>query len=405
MKPFIPYARQDIDDKDIQTVVNILKSDWLTQGPVINEFEKACATYCGAQFGVAMSNATAALHVACLALDLGPGDILWTSPNTFVASANCALYCGAKVDFVDIDPKTYNMCPNALAEKLQWANKNNKLPKIIVVVHFAGQSCEMDKIKVLADQYGVKIIEDASHAIGGSYKDKKVGSCRYSDIAILSFHPVKIITTGEGGMLLTNSEQINKKAILLRSHGVTRDPEQMVGESEGPWYYEQVSLGYNFRITDIQAGLGLSQLQRIDAFVKRRNEIAKAYDVALKELPIVLPYQNEDCYSAFHLYPIQLKLDEIGLTRKEVFMQLREAGIGVNVHYIPVHTQPYYQKLGFKKGDFPVAEAYYNRTITIPLFYSMTVLQQDVVIECLSGILSQDLQQKSRDFLQCHSKD
>ena len=388
MKPLIPYGKQSISDDDIQVVVDILKSDWLTQGPVIDQFENACANYCGAEYAIAVNSATSALHLACMAMDLGPGDILWTTPITFVASSNCALYCGAKVDFVDIDKKTYNLCPQLLEQKLIAAKKTNSLPKVLVAVHFAGQSCEMKPIRKLADEYGFKIIEDASHAIGGKYEDQTIGSCQYSDLAIFSFHPVKIITTGEGGMVVTNNENLGTRIRLLRSHGVTRDEKLMLGQTQGAWYYQQVALGYNYRLTDIQAGLGLSQLRRIDTFVSQRHFLAAQYDEALKNLPVVTPWQSPHCYSAYHLYPIQLKLESITLSRKQVFDELRQAGIGVNVHYIPVHTQPYYEKFGFKSGDFPIAEAYYERAISLPLFYSMSIEEQDYVVATLQSFLS-----------------
>ncbi len=388
MKRFIPYGRQSIDESDIQTVIEVLKSDWLTQGPTIEEFEKSCAQLSQAAYGCAMNSATSALHVACLALDLSRGDILWTTPNTFVASSNCALYCGATVDFVDIDPKTYNISPEALEEKLIKAKKANKLPKILVVVHFAGQSCDMKEIKKLADSHGIKVIEDASHAIGGRYLDKPIGNGEYSDITIFSFHPVKIITTAEGGMLLTNSSEIKHKADLFRSHGITRSPQFMTEESHGAWYYQQIELGFNYRMTDLQAGLGLSQLKRIDHFIERRKVIASIYDEALKNLPLVTPWQSENASSAYHLYPIQLNLETLSITRREVFDALRVADIGVNVHYIPVHTQPYYQKLGFRKGDFPVAEAYYERAISLPIHAGLTDSEQSYVVDTLSKILS-----------------
>ncbi len=386
MKNVIPYGRQDIDEEDINTVVQILQSDWLTQGPVIDEFEQATALMCHAKFAIAVTSATAGLHLACLAIELGKGDILWTSPNTFVASSNCALYCGASVDFVDIDEKTYNMSVSALEEKLNWAKAHNKLPKAIVVVHFAGQSCDMKAIKALIEPYDIKLIEDASHAIGGKYLATNIGSCAYSDMTIFSFHPVKIITTGEGGMLLTNSEALKNKLQRLRSHGITRDPQLMIGDSDGAWYYQQIALGYNYRITDIQAGLGLSQLKRIKCFIQRRRELADQYDKQLATLPVITPWQSPDCYSAYHLYPIQIK-PEASLSRKRVFDSLREANIGVNVHYIPVHTQPYYQQLGFKKGAFPVAEAYYERTLSLPLHYRLTENEQCYIVSSLSKIL------------------
>lgn len=387
MKHYIPYGRQDIDEDDINTVVQILKSDWLTQGPVIDEFEQATAALCQAKHAVAVMNATAALHLACMTLELGPGDILWTSPNTFVASSNCALYCGASVDFVDIDEKTYNMSVTALAEKLHWAKQHNKIPKVIVAVHFAGQSCDMKAIRELTAEYDIKLIEDASHAVGGKYQDAMVGSCQYSDIAIFSFHPVKIITTGEGGMLLTNSDEIKQKAQLYRSHGITRDPQLMVGESQGAWYYQQIGLGYNFRITDIQAGLGLSQLKRVDAFIKKRRALAVNYDEALSTLPVITPWQTPDCLSSYHLYPIQIMLNVVNKTRKMVFDELRKANIGVNVHYIPVHTQPYYQQLGFKQGDFPICEAYYEKAISLPMHARLTETEQTFIVDTLKSIL------------------
>jgi len=381
----IPYARQDISEQDIQAVVDVLKSDWLTQGPAVPKFEKTVAEYCKVDHAIAMCNATAVLHVACLALDLRPGDILWTSPNTFVASANCALYCGASVDFVDIDPRTYNMSVHALREKLEQAERAGRLPKIVVPVHFGGQSCEMRDIKALGDRYGFRVIEDAAHAIGGRYLDEPVGGCRYSDIAILSFHPVKIITTGEGGMALTNNSDIAEKMRLLRSHGITRAPAQMVGESEGAWYYQQVALGYNFRMTDIPAALGASQMARIDRFVQRRRAIAKRYDEAFRELPLVTPWQHPDARSAFHLYPVRIPGKDG--KRKKVFDSLRKAEIIVNVHYIPVHTQPHFRQFGFKDGDFPETERYYREAISLPMFPSMADESVDYVIRQLSLIL------------------
>ncbi len=380
----IPYARQNITDQDLHEVQKVLRSLWLTQGPTIDEFEKAIADYCGAEHAVSVSNATSGLHIACLALGLGEGDRLWTSPNSFVASANCALYCNAKVDFVDIDPRTYNMCPEALARKLEQAKRDNQLPKIVIPVHFSGQSADMKAIRALADQYHFHIIEDASHAIGGSYLDDKIGHNQFSDITVFSFHPVKIITTGEGGMLLTNNKELFQKLFRLRSHGITRDPEFMVGESEGPWYYQQTLLGYNYRMTDIQAALGLSQMQRLDQNIARRREIARCYHQELKKLPITLPWQNQDAKSAWHLYVIQTESER---KRLELFNSLREAQISVNVHYIPIHLQPYYRSLGFKPGDFPIAEAYYQRAISIPMFYGLTDSEQEYVIETLEKCL------------------
>lgn len=383
----ISYGHQSISESDIDAVVEALSSDWLTQGLTIDHFEEAVAVYCSANYGVAVCNATAALHLACRVLNIGSGDYVWTSPNTFLASANCALYCGASIDFVDIDPKTYNLSVVALARKLQIAAQRNKLPKLVIPVHFAGQSCDMKKIRILADQYKFRLVEDASHAIGGGYCDKKIGCCEYSDMAIFSFHPVKIITTGEGGMIMTNDQKIYDKLRLLRSHGMTRNQAYMQGESEGAWYYQQIDLGYNYRITDIQCALGLSQLKRINEFVQKRYRLAKRYDQALGQLPLILPFQEECNYSTYHLYVIQLKLDQIKKTRRQVFDELRAAGIGASVHYIPVHLQPYYQKFGFKPGDCPVAERYYSAAITLPLHPGLSLAEQDFIVDALKKIL------------------
>jgi UDP-4-amino-4,6-dideoxy-N-acetyl-beta-L-altrosamine transaminase len=336
---------------------------------------------------VATNSATSALHVACLSLGLGKGDYLWTSPITFVASANCGIYCGAKVDFVDIDPKTYNLSPQALEEKLMQAEKNNKLPKVIIPVHFAGQSCDMEKIHNLSKKYGFRVIEDASHAIGGKYKNQPIGSCKYSDITIFSFHPVKIITTGEGGMALTNSSELAKKMRLLRSHGITRDKELMIKDSEGSWYYQQIDLGYNYRMTDIHAALGMSQMKRIDDFINHRHNINQYYNKKLSDLPIVTPFQSKNSYSALHLYPIKIKYDLVKKKHKQVFDEMRARNIGVNLHYIPVHTQPYYKNMGFKQGDFPHAESYYSSAMSLPIFNTMTISQQNEVISALVGVL------------------
>jgi UDP-4-amino-4,6-dideoxy-N-acetyl-beta-L-altrosamine transaminase len=384
----IPYGRQDISDADIQAVVEVMRSDWLTQGPVVPRFEQSVSRYCGAAHAVAMNSATSALHVGCLALGLGPGDWLWTSPNTFVASANCGLYCGAQVDFVDVDPRTYNMSVSALEDKLTAAERQGKLPKIVIPVHFAGQACEMKRVRLLADRYGFKIIEDASHAIGAKYLDEAVGNCRYADITIFSFHPVKIITTGEGGMALTNDSELANRMELLRSHGITRDPAQMTHEADGTWYYQQIALGYNYRMTDLQAALGTSQMSRLDEFVRTRHTIAKRYHELLAGLPVILPWQHPDTYSALHLYPIQLKLKEIKVSHRQAFDMLRAQGIGVNLHYIPVHLQPYYQRLGFKEGDFPAAERHYERAISLPLFPALTSEQQDRVVGALTLLCS-----------------
>lgn len=384
----IPYARQHIDKTDIEAVIDALTSDWLSQGPVIERFEKTVAEYCGARYAVAVNSATSALHMACLAAGLGEGDLLWTSPNTFVASANCALYCGAKVDFVDIDNATYNMGVEALRKKLDRAAASNGLPKVIIPVHFSGQSCDMEQIRRLTQEYGITLIEDASHAIGGKYKGELIGNCRYSEMTVFSFHPVKIVTTGEGGMIVTNNEALYRKLQLLRSHGITRDPLQMTEAPHGPWYYQQIGLGYNYRITDIQAALGVSQMSRIDSFIARRHEIAQRYDDCLKGLPLTLPYQHSDTYSAYHLYVIRLQLDKIKLTHREVFEKLRAAGIGVNLHYIPVHLQPYYKELGFNPGDFPHAEQYYTEAISMPMYYALTPEEQEVVIARLTEVLT-----------------
>lgn len=385
---FIPYGRQDVRHEDIEAVVEVLRSDWLTQGPVVPRFESAVAQRSGARHGIAVNSATSALHISCLALGLGKGDWLWTSPITFVASANCAMYCGAGVDFVDIDPHTYNLCPQALEAKLEQAERDGRLPKVVVPVHLCGQSCDMAAIHALSQRYGFRIIEDASHAIGGHYKGEPVGCCRYSDIAVFSFHPVKIITTGEGGMAVTNDEVLARCMERLRSHGVTRDPDEMTCASEGPWFYQQLELGFNYRMTDVQAALGLSQLQRLDEYVRKRNELAELYDEALRDLPVVTPWQHPDVLSARHLYVIRLRCDGITTSRGQVFEGLRAEGIGVNLHYIPVHTQPYYQALGFREGDFPEAERYYDEAISLPLFPNMSEVMQDRVILAVEEALS-----------------
>ncbi len=384
----IPYGKQLISNEDIDAVVNVLKSELITQGPVVPQFEQAVAQYCDAKFSFAVTNATSALHLACRALSIGSGDWVWTSPNTFVASANCVLYCGAKIDFIDIDPHTYNLSIEKLQEKLVIADKEGRLPKAVIAVHFAGQSCEMAIIRRLSEQYGFYIIEDAAHAIGAGYLDTKVGSCTYSDMTIFSFHPVKIITTGEGGMLLTNNKEWADKIELLRNHGITRDSNKMIEQTHGDWYYQQIELGYNYRMTDIQAALGLSQLERIDILIKKREEAAQFYNSHLNDLPVILPRQNDSCCSCWHLYVIRLKLDEIRLSRKQVFDALRQSGIGVQIHYIPVHTQPYYKRLGFNAGDFPESEQYYQEVITLPLFFGITNEELDYVIQKLKETLS-----------------
>jgi UDP-4-amino-4,6-dideoxy-N-acetyl-beta-L-altrosamine transaminase len=383
----IPYGRQDIDDDDVAAVVAALKSDFITQGPAITAFEISVARYVGAPHAVAACNATAGLHIAYLGLGLSAGDRLWTVPNTFVATANAARLCGAEVDFVDITPDTYLMDVEALAAKLAQARRQGRLPKIVAPVHFAGQSCDMRAIRTLADDYGFKIVEDASHAIGGDYLEGKVGDCRFGDLTVFSFHPVKIVTTGEGGIVTTKDSSLAKRLSELRSHGTTRDPSRMEGPSEGAWYYQQIELGLNYRMTDLQAALGVSQMKRIDGFVRRRRALAARYDEALANLPLVLPAQNPQGRSAFHLYPIQLRLESIGRTRREIFDGLRAAGIGVNVHYIPVHLQPYYRRRGFKPGDFPQSEHYYERAISLPLFAAMTDAEQEEVVARLADTL------------------
>ena len=384
----IPYGRQDITRADVDAVVAVLQSDFLTQGPVAPRFERTVADHVGASHAVAMNSATSALHVACLALGLGPGDRLWTSPVTFVASANCALYCGATVDFVDIDPDTYNLSVPALAEKLARAEVVGALPKIVVPVHLCGQSCDMAAIGTLAERYGFRVIEDASHAIGGKYRGTYVGDCRYSDITIFSFHPVKIVTTAEGGMALTNDPILAERMALLRSHGITRDPARMDGDSEGDWYYQQVDLGFNYRMTELQAALGVSQMTRLDPYVARRHAIAERYDALLADLPVTTPVRAADAYSAFHLYAIRVAGSGATPARATVFARLRAAGVGVNVHYIPVHTQPFYRALGFAVGDYPQAERYYAEAISLPMYPTLSEQKQDVVVAALRQALT-----------------
>lgn len=383
----IPYGRQEITQADIDAVVGVLQSDFLTQGPKVPGFEQAVAEYCGARHALAVNSATSALHIACLALGLGPGDWLWTSPITFVASANCGLYCGARVDFVDIDPRTYNLCPQALERKLVQAEREGRLPKVIVPVHLCGQPCDMAAIHALAQRYGFKIIEDASHAIGGRYRGEPIGNGRYSDITVFSFHPVKIITTAEGGMVLTNDAELANKMALLRSHGITRDPAQMTHAPDGPWYYQQIELGFNYRMTELQAALGVSQIARLDDYVARRHALARRYDTLLDALPVTLPWQHPDGYSGLHLYVIRLQRSRINKTHRDVFEALRDQGIGVNLHYIPVHTQPYYEQTGFKVGDFPEAERYYAEAISLPLYPTLRDEQQDAVVAALRKAL------------------
>ena len=385
----IPYGRQQITEDDIQAVVDVLRSEFLTQGPAVPRFEQAVANKVGAEHGIATNSATSALHLACLALDLGPGDWLWTSPITFVASANCGLYCGARVDFVDIDPTTYNMSPEALAEKLAVAEREGRLPKVVVPVHFAGQPCDMAAIHALSERYGFRIIEDASHAIGGRYGGEPVGCGRYSDITVFSFHPVKIITTGEGGMAVTNAPALAERMARLRSHGITRDPAQMTHAPDGPWYYQQLELGFNYRMTEMQAALGISQLDRLDEFIARRRDRAGQYDSEIAKLPVTRPWQHPDTESTWHLYVIRVQEGEGGPRgRNASFESLRKAGVGVNVHYIPVHTQPYYQRMGFQSGQYPQAEQYYKEAMSLPLYPALDPPRQNHVVSALETALA-----------------
>ncbi|MES2854616.1 MAG: UDP-4-amino-4,6-dideoxy-N-acetyl-beta-L-altrosamine transaminase [Bdellovibrionota bacterium] len=385
----IPYGRQSIQKSDVEAVTRVLLSDWLTQGPAIEEFEKTTASYCGVQHAIAVSNATAGLHIACLALGVGPGDIVWTSPNSFVASSNCALYCGAEIDFVDIEPTHFNMSVEKLQEKLVSAKKAGRLPKIVIPVHFSGHSCEMKRIAELSKEYGFSVIEDASHALGGSYRGKKVGSCEFSDMTVFSYHPVKMITTGEGGAVLTRSSDLAHKLKQLRSHGITRETSRMEDESHGPWYYEQTSLGFNYRMTDIQAALGTSQMSCLDRFVSRRRELVANYAGALAGLPVQLPSEADGVSNSYHLYVVKLE-DRIASKRRKIFESLRADGILVNVHYIPIHTQPYYRKLGFSAGMFPESERYYAGAISLPMFPDLSDKDQAFVVERLKAALERE---------------
>jgi UDP-4-amino-4,6-dideoxy-N-acetyl-beta-L-altrosamine transaminase len=384
----IPYGRQSISQADIDAVTEVLTSDWLTQGPAVPRFEQAVASHCGAAHAVAANSATGALHIACLALGVGPGDVVWTSPVSFVASANCARYCGADVDFVDIDPRTANMSPAALEAKLQAAERDGRLPKVVIPVHLAGQSCDMEAIHALGQRYGFRIIEDASHAVGGRYQGQPIGNCQFSDITVFSFHPVKVITSAEGGMALTQDADLASRMERLRSHGITRDAGLMVNPPDGPWYYEQLDLGYNYRMTDVHAALGLSQMTRLDAFVARRHEIARRYDSALANLPLVTPWQHPDNYSGFHLYYIRLRLDQLAKSHLQVFNDLRAGGIGVNLHYIPIYRQPDFARYGRIAADYPEAEKYYAEAISLPMYPAMSDEQQGQVIDTVSGVLS-----------------
>jgi UDP-4-amino-4,6-dideoxy-N-acetyl-beta-L-altrosamine transaminase len=384
----IPYARQDVLNEDIVEVKKVLRSDFLTQGPAVPKFEKSVAAYCGASYAIAVNSATSALHISCLALGLSPGDYLWTTPNTFVASANCARYCGAEIDFIDIDEKTYNMSVDLLAEKLRIAEKFGKLPKIIVPVHFAGQPCNMQEIYKLSKLYGFKIIEDASHAIGASYNKIKVGSGTHSDITVFSFHPVKIITSAEGGMALTNNKNIKEKLLKLRNHGITNDSKKMKKRSKSEiWNYQQVELGFNYRMNDIQAALGCNQLKRLDFYIERRHKIAKHYNSKLKQLPIILPWQANENYSSYHLYPIVIESNSNVKTQKQIYNKLRKNNIGVNLHYIPVHRHPYYENLGFKKDDFPKAEKFHQNAISIPIYPTLKNKNLEYIVEKLKKVI------------------
>lgn len=379
----IPYGRQNISEDDIKAVVDVLRSDFLTQGPVVPAFEQSVISYCGAKHAVAMNSGTSALHIACLALGVGAGDLVWTTPITFVASANCARYCGADVDFVDINPRTYNMSVESLATKLAQAERDGKLPKVVIPVHLCGQSCEMEEIHALSQKYGFHIIEDACHAIGGRYKDQKIGNCRYSTITVFSFHPVKTITSGEGGMAVTNDPELAIRMARLRSHGITRNAAEMTHAPDGPWYYQQIELGFNYRMTDIHAALGLSQMRRLDEFVAQRHAIAKNYDQLLKPHPVTVPWQHPDSYSGLHLYVVRVQPEAIKASHREVFERLRVSGIGVNLHYIPVYRQPYYARSGFSPADFPEAERYYAQAITLPMYPGLTEAQQVEVVQRL----------------------
>lgn len=383
----IYYGKQNINEEDIKAVEAILRSDFLTQGPAIEYFERTVADYCRAKYAVAVCNATSALHIACLSAGLGKGDLLWTSPITFVASANCGRYCGAEVDFIDIDEKTYNMSLTALEEKLRRARRDNRLPKVVIPVHLAGQSCDMIHIKELSEEYGFTIIEDASHAVGADYLDTRVGSCAFSDMTVFSFHPVKIVTTGEGGMVLTNSKDLYEKLLLYRSHGITRDPAKMTHISDGAWYYQQITLGYNYRMTDIQAALGTSQMMRLDAFVARRRELAARYDALLQELPVITPYVMDGTNPSWHIYVVRVAFGQTGKTKQQVFAGMKERGIVLNLHYIPVHRQPYYEQCGFRQGDFPQSEKYYEEAFTLPLYYDLTNDEQERIVDALRCVL------------------
>ena len=387
----IPYGRQNIIEEDIIAVTEVLNSDWLTQGPKVPEFENAVARYTGAAYAVAMNSATSALHAACLALDLGPGDLIWTVPNTFVATANCGILCGANVDFVDIDARSYCMDPISLAEKLEKAEISGQLPKVLIPVHFSGQSANMAVIKELAERYEIYVVEDAAHAIGGRYLDYPIGSCQFSDIAVFSFHPVKIITTAEGGMATTNDPKIAARLQRIRTNGITRDLGVMMGKSNEPWFYEQVEIGLNYRMSDLQAALGISQFTRLDAFVDRRRQLTDRYNELLSDLPVICPWKDPSGDSACHLYPLLIDSKRTNTSRSKLFKILRNAGFGVNVHYIPVHTQPFYKQFGFQAGDFPKSESYYAQELSLPLFYDLTFDEQNSVVETIHSAFNKKI--------------
>ena len=387
MKDYIPYATQDINEEDLAAVREVLMSGWLTQGPTVPRFEQAFAQLHGVAHAVAVSNATAGLHIACLALGIGPGKRVWTSPNSFVASANCALYCGAAIDFVDIDPVTRNLSVAALVIKLEQAASAGEVPDLLIPVHFSGLPCDLREMRRLADDYGFQILEDASHATGASYLGSRVGSS-WADVSVFSFHAVKIVTTAEGGMVTTQNETIARRLKLLRTHGITRDPDELQSKAPGAWYYEQQSLGFNYRMTDLQAALGLSQLHRLGALHASRIAMADRYDELLAELPLLLPVRRDDRISAWHLYVVEVDAKRTDVSRATVFESLRDAQIGVNVHYIPIHMQPYYKAMGFVLGAFPAAEHYYQQALSLPLFPAMTTVQQQRVVDILRSALA-----------------
>ena len=383
----IPYGKQSISKSDIEAVKKVLKSDFITQGPKVPEFEKIVKNFVGSKYAFAMNSATSSLHIACLAIGLKKGDFLWTSSNSFVASANCGIYCGAKIDFVDIDPNSYNMDMKLLKEKLEIAKKNKKLPKVVIPVHMAGQSCDMKTMRALSKQYGFKIIEDASHGIGSKYNDKYVGGCQYSDITVFSFHPVKIITTGEGGVATTNNRALAKKIDILRTHGITKNKKDMINPSHGPWYFEQLELGFNYRMTDIHASLGINQMKSLKKFVTKRNSLARNYNNLLKALPLSTPEQSENTLSSFHLYIVRIDLKKLKNKKNKIFNLLRKKGIGVNVHYIPIHYHPFYQNLKFKKGYLPETEKYYEEALSLPIYPDLSFKDQKYIVNSLEEVL------------------